>query len=58
LTGWAQINGSIGPIDTPELVRRRVALDVEYIERHSVWLDLYILAMTPLALIRARRIVR
>jgi exopolysaccharide biosynthesis polyprenyl glycosylphosphotransferase len=46
MTGWAAIKGSRGPVDTPELVRRRVALDVEYIERQSFWLDLYIMAMT------------
>jgi lipopolysaccharide/colanic/teichoic acid biosynthesis glycosyltransferase len=58
LTGWAQINGSIGAVDTPELVRRRVTLDVEYIERQSFWLDLYILIMTIPALIGARNVVR
>ena len=46
VTGWAAVNGSRGPVHTPEDVRRRVELDVEYIERQSVWLDLYILAMT------------
>jgi Undecaprenyl-phosphate glucose phosphotransferase len=46
LTGWAAIKGSRGPVDTIEAVRRRVALDVEYIERQSFWLDVYILLMT------------
>ena len=46
LTGWAQINGSRGPVATPEDVRRRVALDLEYIERQSFWLDLYIMLLT------------
>jgi len=46
MTGWAAINGSRGAVDTPELVRQRVALDVEYIERQSFWLDLYIMFMT------------
>jgi Undecaprenyl-phosphate glucose phosphotransferase len=58
LTGWAQINGSIGAVDTPELVRRRVTLDVEYIERQSFWFDLYILIVTIPALIAARNMVR
>lgn len=58
LTGWAQINGSIGALDTPEAVRRRVQLDVEYIESQSQWFDLYILFMTIPALIRARGAVR
>ncbi len=58
LTGWAQVNGSIGPVDTPELVRRRVALDIDYIERQSLAFDLAIIALTPLALVRALRLVR
>jgi Undecaprenyl-phosphate glucose phosphotransferase len=46
LTGWAQINGSRGPVHTAEGVRERVRLDMDYVNRASVWLDLYILAMT------------
>jgi Undecaprenyl-phosphate glucose phosphotransferase len=46
MTGWAAINGSRGPVDTPELVKRRVALDIDYIERQSFWFDLYIIALT------------
>ena len=45
-SGWAAINGSRGAVDTPELVRKRVMLDVEYIERQSFWLDMYIMFMT------------
>ncbi len=46
VTGWAAIHGSRGPMDTAEDVRRRVALDIDYVERQSLWLDLYIMAMT------------
>lgn len=46
MTGYAAIHGSRGPVDTPASVRRRVALDVEYIERQSFWLDLWIMLMT------------
>ena len=46
MTGWAAIKGSRGPVDTPEAVRRRVAYDIEYIERQSLALDLAIIAMT------------
>jgi Undecaprenyl-phosphate glucose phosphotransferase len=46
ITGWAQINGSRGPVHTREEVRHRVVLDVEYIERQSFWFDLYIMVMT------------
>ena len=58
LTGWAAIHGSRGPVDTPEAVRRRVHLDVEYIERQSFWLDLYIMAMTIPCLLGDRQAVR
>ena len=46
MTGWAQINGSRGPCDTPDEVRERVRLDMEYVRRASVWLDAYIVLMT------------
>jgi len=46
LTGWAAVNGSRGPVDTPEAVRRRVSLDLEYVERQSLWLDIAIMART------------
>jgi lipopolysaccharide/colanic/teichoic acid biosynthesis glycosyltransferase len=55
MTGWAAIHGSRGPVDTPELVRERVRLDVEYIERQSFRLDLYIMAMTLPCLIGDRK---
>ncbi|HEX7945906.1 MAG TPA: exopolysaccharide biosynthesis polyprenyl glycosylphosphotransferase, partial [Phenylobacterium sp.] len=46
LTGWAAVNGSRGPVDTAEAVRRRVALDLEYVERQSIWLDIAIILRT------------
>lgn len=46
ITGWAQINGSRGPVHTKDLVRERVRLDMEYVNRSSFWLDLYILLKT------------
>ena len=46
LTGWAAVNGSRGPVDTAEDVRRRVALDLEYMERQSFWLDIAIILRT------------
>jgi Undecaprenyl-phosphate glucose phosphotransferase len=58
ITGWAQINGSRGPVDTPEAVRERVALDIDYIERQSFWFDVYILAMTLPTLLGDRHRVR
>ena len=46
LTGWAAVNGSRGPVDTADAVRRRVSLDLEYVERQSIWLDLSIMLRT------------
>ena len=39
-------------------VQGRVALDIEYIERQSFWLDLYIMAMTLPCLLGDRQGVR
>jgi exopolysaccharide biosynthesis polyprenyl glycosylphosphotransferase len=58
MTGWAAIKGSRGPVDTPERVKRRVALDIEYIERQSFWLDMFIMAMTLPCLLGDRRAAR
>jgi Undecaprenyl-phosphate glucose phosphotransferase len=52
ITGWAQINGWRGETDTPEKIQARVDHDLYYIENWSVWLDLKILAMTPLSLVK------
>jgi Undecaprenyl-phosphate glucose phosphotransferase len=46
ITGWAQINGLRGEVDSLERGRARVDYDLEYIERWSLWLDLKILALT------------
>jgi Undecaprenyl-phosphate glucose phosphotransferase len=58
MTGWAAIHGSRGPVDTPELVRERVRLDVQYIERQSFWLDLYIMVMTVPCLLGDTEVAR
>jgi putative colanic acid biosynthesis UDP-glucose lipid carrier transferase len=47
MTGWAQINGFRGPTEDPEKMRKRVEMDLYYIENWSLWLDLKILALTP-----------
>jgi Undecaprenyl-phosphate glucose phosphotransferase len=46
MTGWAAIKGSRGPLHTAADVRTRVRLDIEYIERQSLWLDLWIMLVT------------
>jgi lipopolysaccharide/colanic/teichoic acid biosynthesis glycosyltransferase len=46
ITGWAQVNGRASlPWD------ERIELDVWYVEHRSFWLDVRILARTPLALL-------
>ncbi|HEY3813579.1 MAG TPA: exopolysaccharide biosynthesis polyprenyl glycosylphosphotransferase [Caulobacteraceae bacterium] len=58
MTGWAAIKGSRGPLHTAADVRKRVALDIEYIERQSVWLDLYCILMTVPVLVGDRLAIR
>ena len=52
ITGWAQINGWRGETDTHDKIQHRVDHDLYYIENWSVLFDLYILAMTPIALLK------
>jgi lipopolysaccharide/colanic/teichoic acid biosynthesis glycosyltransferase len=53
ITGWAQVNGWRGETDTEEKIQRRVEHDLYYIENWSVFFDLYILAVTPFALLKS-----
>jgi O-antigen biosynthesis protein WbqP len=47
LTGWAQVNGR------DELpIPQKVALDVEYLQRRSLWFDLQIVGLTALKVLR------
>ncbi|MFL0694857.1 MAG: undecaprenyl-phosphate glucose phosphotransferase [Agrobacterium tumefaciens] len=50
VTGWAQINGWRGEIDTDDKIKFRTAYDLYYIENWSLWFDLKILFLTPLRL--------
>jgi len=52
VTGWAQINGWRGETDTLEKIQKRVEHDLYYIENWSLLLDIYIVAMTPFALMK------
>jgi lipopolysaccharide/colanic/teichoic acid biosynthesis glycosyltransferase len=45
MTGWAQVNGFRGPTDL-EKMRRRVELDLWYIDNWSFWLDIRIVLLT------------
>ncbi|HEX4892386.1 MAG TPA: sugar transferase, partial [Hyphomicrobiaceae bacterium] len=46
ITGWAQVHGYRGETDTEEKLQRRVEYDLHYIDHWSIWLDLYIVALT------------
>ena len=48
VTGWAQVNGRDG-LSIPE----KVDLDVEYLNRQSLWFDLQILCITLLKVVRS-----
>ncbi|MBX3570983.1 MAG: undecaprenyl-phosphate glucose phosphotransferase [Mesorhizobium sp.] len=51
VTGWAQINGWRGEMDTDEKIKMRTEYDLYYIENWSLWFDLKILLMTPIRLL-------
>jgi Undecaprenyl-phosphate glucose phosphotransferase len=46
MTGWAQVSGLRGEIDSPEDARARVEHDLWYIDNWSLWLDFKILILT------------
>ena len=51
ITGWAQVNGR------DELqIKQKVMFDQEYLERHSIWFDFYILWKTVLRVIQRQGI--
>ena len=56
ITGWAQINGARGETPTVEAMQRRVDLDLEYVRRQSILLDLWILCRTVLSVVQARNV--
>ncbi len=53
MTGWAQVHGIRGAINSADQLRRRIEYDVFYIDHWSILLDLRILALTPIAVFRA-----
>ncbi|HEX4338526.1 MAG TPA: exopolysaccharide biosynthesis polyprenyl glycosylphosphotransferase [Polyangiaceae bacterium] len=48
ITGWAQVNGFRGETDTLDKMIQRVVHDLEYIRRHTLWLDVEIVVRTAL----------
>jgi Undecaprenyl-phosphate glucose phosphotransferase len=53
ITGWSQVMGSRGATQTTADLRRRVELDLHYIEHWSLLLDLRILALTSFEVVKA-----
>ncbi|HEV7415840.1 MAG TPA: undecaprenyl-phosphate glucose phosphotransferase, partial [Tianweitania sediminis] len=53
VTGWAQISGWRGEIDSKDKIRMRTEYDLDYIENWSLWFDLKILILTPIRLLRS-----
>jgi Undecaprenyl-phosphate glucose phosphotransferase len=53
VTGWAQINGWRGEVDTDEKIKSRTEYDLFYIENWSLWFDLKILLLTPIRLLNS-----
>lgn len=54
VTGLAQVEGWRGNTVTERDLIERVRLDIDYIERWSLWLDLWILLRTPIATLSGR----
>ena len=52
ITGWSQVNGSRGATETAEQLRRRIELDLYYVEHWSLAFDLKILLMTVWVVLR------
>ena len=46
ITGWSQVNGARGATDTMEQLKRRIELDLYYVENWSLLFDFKILLMT------------
>jgi lipopolysaccharide/colanic/teichoic acid biosynthesis glycosyltransferase len=46
ITGWAQVNGYHGPVETERHLHERVAYDLDYINHWSLWFDIRIILKT------------
>ena len=56
ITGWAQICGYRGETDTLGKMEGRIMHDIYYLEHWSLWMDLKIIALTPLAVLQNRNV--
>lgn len=52
ITGWAQVNGWRGEMDTDEKAIKRIEHDLYYIDNWSIWLDLWIIVKTVVVVLR------
>jgi lipopolysaccharide/colanic/teichoic acid biosynthesis glycosyltransferase len=57
MTGWAQVHGARGETSKLSDMQRRIELDAWYVAHKSLWLDLLILARTPVEVLRHRNAV-
>ena len=48
ITGWMQINGMRGEVDSDSIIHKRAELDLYYVQNWSLWLDIKIIALTAL----------
>ena len=46
ITGWAQVNGYRGEVDTLDKMEKRIQYDIDYIQGWSLWLDIKIICQT------------
>lgn len=54
VTGWAQINGYRGEMNSSEKIAKRVEYDLFYIEHWSLWFDFKIMMLTPWSLVTTK----
>ena len=54
ITGWAQVNGFRGETPELDLMKKRIDLDLWYIDNWSFWLDLWIIVRTCFEIVRRR----
>jgi putative colanic acid biosynthesis UDP-glucose lipid carrier transferase len=54
ITGWAQICGYRGETETLDKMEGRIKHDIYYLEHWSLWLDLKIIFLTPIAIIQSK----
>jgi exopolysaccharide biosynthesis polyprenyl glycosylphosphotransferase len=57
ITGWAQVQGLRGATITLADMQARITHDAWYVAHKNIWLDLVILARTPLEVLRRRNAV-